>query len=113
MAADSVVLDWCVFVKDFNTAEGPMLQKVNFRYDTNGMLRPDTALWSRYGERPHELSSPWFRLTLARRRGGSTGIENLAVHSVVSLSQNYPNPFVSVDRVPPSPMHCTAAPMYD
>ena len=94
IAADSVVLDWRVFVKDFNTAESPFLQKVNFRYETSGMLRPDTAMWSRYGMRPHEFSSPWFRLTLARRRGGSTGVESPVSPSVVTLSQNFPNPFV-------------------
>jgi hypothetical protein len=94
-AADSVILDWRVFVKDFNSTESPALQKVNFRYDTSGTLRPDTALWSRFGERPHELCSPWFRLTLARRRGGSTGVESPVSPSLVTLSQNYPNPFVS------------------
>jgi hypothetical protein len=93
-SADSVVLDWKVFVKDFNTTENPILRDVTFRYNPDGSLRSDTALWSRYGEQPHEYWSNWFRLTLAKK-GSSTAVEGAVQPSELSLAQNYPNPFNS------------------
>lgn len=71
--ADTVVIDWNVFVKDFNytyteRATGwPRLDEVMHRYDAmTQTLTSDTAAWSRFGCRPHELVSETFRLTLVR-----------------------------------------------
>jgi hypothetical protein len=90
-SADTVVLDWKVFAKDFNTTENPALRDVTFRYNPDGSLRFDTARWSRFGEQPHELSSNRFRLTLAKK-GSSTPVERAVQPGAVTLSQNFPNP---------------------
>lgn len=90
-SADTVVLDWKVFAKDFNTTENPTLRDVTFRYNPDGSLRSDTAMWSRYGEQPHEIWSNWFRLTLTKKRS-STAVEEVLLPSELSLAQNYPNP---------------------
>jgi hypothetical protein len=77
--ADTVVIDWTVYVKDFNytyterAKGGPLLDEVTHRYDAmKQTLTSDTAAWSRYGCRPHELVSETFRFTLVR--DGITGV---------------------------------------
>jgi hypothetical protein len=80
--ADTVVIEWNVFVKDFNSTYteratgGPHLDEVMHRYDAmKQTLTSDTAAWSRFGCRPHELVSETFRFTLVR--DGITGVPRL------------------------------------
>jgi sugar lactone lactonase YvrE len=101
-AADTVVIDWRVNVKDFNTyGDFNVQEEVTFRYHPDGTLEADTSLYSRFGCRPHDLVSNVFRFTLVR--GRSTGVPELARNGAAfSLSQNYPNPFGSA-----SPSHAS------
>ena len=91
-AADTVVIDWQVYVHDFWWYGGEPMEEITFRYRSDGTLKADTAAFSRFGCRPHELVSKTYRFTLVR--GGATGIPvPVGNASVFSLSQNYPNPF--------------------
>ncbi len=83
--ADTVVIDWNVFVKDFystyteRATGGPHLDEVTHRYDAmKQTLTSDTAAWSRFGCRPHELVSDTFRFTLVR--DGITGVTRVLDH---------------------------------
>jgi hypothetical protein len=97
-SADSVVIDWRVYFKDFNyyggASQSPM-EAVTFRYKDDGTLQSDTAKWSRFGCRPHELVSSSFRFTLARDRTSDIPRFGDGTPSVFTLAQNYPNPFHS------------------
>ncbi len=94
--ADTAVIDWQVYVKDFNQygdggAYRNPQEEVTFRYDPDGTLRPDTAKWSRFGCRPHELVSNTYRFTLVR--GGTNAIPGVDETTPgFVLSPAYPNP---------------------
>lgn len=77
-SADSVIIRWMVYVKDFNQTDNLPMEDVTFRYDPNGTIRPDTALWSRFGCRPHELASRWFNLNLTKLDKGGVEISATA-----------------------------------
>ena len=94
--ADTVVLDYRIYVKDFNTTDFTQgwprsLKEVDFRYYEDGTLFPDTSQWSRFGCRPHELVSNTFRMTLVR--DGIVGVDDGPLPPGFTLAQNHPNPF--------------------
>lgn len=104
--ADTVVIDWNVFVKDFNSTYteratgGPHLDEVMHRYDAmKQTLTSDTAAWSRFGCRPHELVSETFRFTLVR--DGITGVTRLPddVPSACTILSCHPAPSSGVSTV--------------
>lgn len=72
-SADSVVLDWFVHVKDAATTDALPMEEVGFRHLRDGSLAADTARWSRFGCRPHELVMGPVRLHLTRL--GLGGVE--------------------------------------
>lgn len=77
-SADSVKLDWYVFVKDFNFTDALPMEEVTFRYNPDGTLSPDTALWSRFGCRPHELIGGPYRVNLTKLDQGGVEIDPMA-----------------------------------
>ncbi|MBL0177022.1 MAG: T9SS type A sorting domain-containing protein [Ignavibacteria bacterium] len=109
-SADSVILDWTVYAKDFHWTDNLPIEEVSFRYNSDGTLRSDTATWSRFGCRPHEIGGSWFRLALTKLDRGGVEItrdesdpdsaRTTRVHAVFTgLSQNYPNPFNPVTTI--------------
>ncbi len=74
-SADSVIIDWWVFVKDFNFTDNVPIENVYFRYKSDGTLEADTAKWSRTGCRPHELIGGPFRVNLTKLDQGGVEIE--------------------------------------
>jgi hypothetical protein len=77
-SADSVKLDWWVYAKDFSWTDALPMEEVTFRYNTDGTLRADTAMWSRFGCRPHELVGGPYRLNLTKLDVGGVEIEPFA-----------------------------------
>ncbi|MDH7515237.1 MAG: FlgD immunoglobulin-like domain containing protein [Bacteroidota bacterium] len=77
-SADSVILNWMVYVKDFNWTDTSPIEEVTFRYNPDGSMVADTTLWSRFGCRPHELASRWFRLNLTKLDVGGVEIDPMA-----------------------------------
>jgi len=77
-SADSVILDWMVYAKDFNWTDNQAIEEVTFRYNTDGTVRADSGLWSRFGCRPHEIASNWFRLNLTKLDKGGVEITPMA-----------------------------------
>jgi len=77
-SADSVILDWEVYVKDFNWNDEFPMQEVTFRYNPDGTLRPDTAKWSRFGCQPHELLSNTYRVNLTKLDQGGVEIDPMS-----------------------------------
>jgi hypothetical protein len=95
MTADTVVLDYLIYVKDYHTTDFTIpllpLAEVTFRYRENGTLYPDTSRWSRFGCRPHEQISTVYRITLVR--DGIVGVEaNTPLPYAPTLHAPYPNP---------------------
>jgi hypothetical protein len=94
-AADTVVVDFRITGKDFLWTDGMStmpVHEITFRYRADGTLYPDTALFSRFGCRPHEHVSPVYRFTFVR--APTVGIHDVdAAVRGFSLAQNYPNPF--------------------
>ena len=103
MTADTVVLDYEIWVKDFNSTDFSHRQfqqeLVNFRFQSDGTLFPDTSQWSRFGCRPHDLVSSTYRITLVR--DGIVGVERSGITTPpdFSLGQGYPNPFSTTTSV--------------
>ena len=103
MTADTVVIDYVIYVKDFNLTNFMYFpvgqQTVTFRYSPDGTLYPDTAKWSRFGCRPHEQLSTMYRITLVR--DGIVGVEEdvISTPSDFSVEQTYPNPFAASTSV--------------
>ncbi|MBL0176214.1 MAG: hypothetical protein IPP94_13260 [Ignavibacteria bacterium] len=77
-SADSVIIRWMVYAKDFNQTDNLPMEDVNFRYNPDGTLRADTAMWSRFGCRPHEIASNWFTLNLTKLDKGGVEITPMA-----------------------------------
>jgi hypothetical protein len=77
-SADSVILDWMVYVKDFSWTDTSPIEQVTFRYNPDGSMVADTSLWSRFGCRPHELVSRSFRLNLTKLDVGGVEIDPMA-----------------------------------
>jgi hypothetical protein len=77
-SADSVIVDWHVYVKDFNWNDDTPIEEVTFRYNPDGTLRPDTAKWSRFGCQPHSLVSNIYRVNLTKLDQGGVEIDPMS-----------------------------------
>jgi hypothetical protein len=77
-SADSVIIDWQVYVKDFEKTDMLPMEDVTFRHNQDGSLVADTTLWSRFGCRPHELFSNLFRLNLTKLDQGGVEIDPMS-----------------------------------
>jgi hypothetical protein len=77
-SADSVILEWMVYVKDFNFTDALPMEEVTFRYNPDGTLRPDTAMWSRFGCRPHTNVGGPFRVNLTKLDQGGVEIDPMS-----------------------------------
>jgi len=76
-SADSVILDWMVYVKDFNQTDWFPMVDVTWRYNPDGTMRADTIL-SRFGCTPHELISNTFRVNLTKLDQGGVEISPMS-----------------------------------
>ncbi len=77
-SADSVIVDWMVYVKDASWTDTSPIENITFRYNPDGSMVADTSLWSRFGCRPHTLASRWFRLNLTKLDVGGVEIDPMA-----------------------------------
>jgi len=77
-SADSVIIEWEVYVKDFAQTDNLPMEDVTFRYNPDGSLAADTSLWSRFGCRPHELLSNPFRVNLTKLDQGGVEIDPMS-----------------------------------
>ena len=77
-SADSVIVEWHVYVKDFNFTDALPMEEVTFRYNPDGTLRADTAMWSRFGCRPHTLLGGPFLVNLTKLDQGGVEIDPMS-----------------------------------
>jgi len=86
-SADSVIIDWQVEVRDFEKSDMLPMEDVTFRHIAGTYVGPnvpdmslvaDTALWTRFGCRPHELVSNVFRLNLTKLDQGGVEIDPMS-----------------------------------
>ncbi|MBI5647695.1 MAG: T9SS type A sorting domain-containing protein [Ignavibacteriae bacterium] len=94
--ADSVVIEWQVFVKDAEWTDNVPIERIPFPYEADGTLRADTGLWSRFGCRPHVVASKVFHATLARQRWAPAPF-------VLSNAQTTSTTLFRIDHVGPNP----------